>query len=105
MNQEILTKIKQQPSTSSTKLFWMYLLLEDKQVIERKASELASEWGMTLRTFRRGLKELIKEGIIRIVESHPLCPGDSIYHRIVVEGSSISLMKRNPILFGYQWNS
>ena len=105
MNHEMLKKIKQQPLASSTKLLWTYLLLEDKRVIERKASDLALEWGMPTRTYRRALTELIEEGIIRVVDSHPLCPGDSIYHRFVVEGSTISLVKRNPILSGYKWNS
>jgi len=105
MNHEMLKKIKQQPLASSTKLLWMYILLEGKQVIERKASDLALEWGMPTRTYRRTLTELIEEGIIRVVDSHPLCPGDSIYHRIVVEGATISLVKRNPILSGYKWNS
>ena len=105
MKQEKLMKIRQGSLTGSTKLVWLYILTEDKQVIDRKASDLSEEWGIPLSTYRRGLKELIEAGIIRVVDSHPLCPGDSIYHRIVVEGSSILLVKRNPILSGYKWNS
>ncbi len=97
MNQEKLAKIKQQRLTLSSKLLWMYILTENTQVIERKASELASNWGFTLSTFRRGLAELIEAGIIRVVNSYSLFPGHSIYHRIVIEGSSISLVKRNPM--------
>ncbi len=97
MNQETLAKIKQKLLNSSTKLLWMYILLEDKQVIDRKASELASEWGMPTRTFRRALKELIDEGTIRAVDSHPLCRGDSIRNRIVIEGTNILLVKRKPM--------
>ena len=105
MKQEKLMKIKQGSLTASAKLLWLYILTEGKQVIDRKASDLAEEWGIPLSTYRRGLKELIEAGIIRVVDSHPLCPRDSIYHRFVVEGSTISLVKRNPLLSGSKLDS